>query len=167
MAWHTCWHPRYLYSIWQLVLRNIHTHISILAPPGLLSFTGISQLNEFCMKKHCPQRVCYGLNSHSVTRALWPIPTLNNIMLFPIYAPTMIKAEKVSHLTVNISKCPSKSAFCVVQTVFPDAFIMTYFQCRIWNSWCHDCMQMWVCVFVCVNLAGCMYTTALLTNIWL
>lgn len=52
-----------------------HTHISILMPPCLLSFTGISQLNEFCMKKTVfPQRVCYGSNSHSVTSALWLIP---------------------------------------------------------------------------------------------
>lgn len=43
---------------WQLVLCNIRTCISILAPPCLLSFTGISQLNEFCMKKQSSPNGC-------------------------------------------------------------------------------------------------------------
>ena len=49
----------------------------------------------------------------------------------------MIKAEKWSLPTVNISKCLFESQFCVIQTVFPDAFIRTYYPCRIWNSWCY------------------------------
>lgn len=115
---------------WQPVLYmhpHTHTHISILVPPCLLSFTGISQLNEFCMKKTVfPQRVCYGSNSHSVTSALWLIPpTLNKVILFPIYTPRVIKGEKLSLPTVNISKCLTESQFCVTQTIFPDVFIRT------------------------------------------
>lgn len=50
-----------------------------------------------------------------------------------IYIPRMIKGEKWSLPTVNISKCLAESQFCVIQTIFPDAFI-TYSE--IWNSWC-------------------------------
>lgn len=34
-----------------ILLCVIHTHISILTAPCLLGFTGISQLNEFCIEK--------------------------------------------------------------------------------------------------------------------
>lgn len=44
-----------------------------------------------------------------------------------MYTPRMIKVEKRSLPTVNISKCLSENQFCAIQTRFPDAFIGTYY----------------------------------------
>lgn len=81
-----------------------------------------------------PQRVGYGSYSPSVANALWLVPpTLNKVILFSIYTPTVIKGENWSLSTVNNSTCLIESQFCVIQTVFPDTFIRTYYTFRTSN----------------------------------
>lgn len=125
---------------WQLVLCFIHTRISILAPPCLLSFTGISQLNEFWMKKRV-----------SPKGVLWFKPSLSHrhLLLIMAYSLDSEEGHIVPFLCSELWSNPkndslqylrflklSQRASCVILTVvFFNAFIRPRPLIVIWKFW--------------------------------